>query len=60
MVKNHNYLLAPYQKKFAPSLRALSQEVLDKIKFLTQEYGLGAKAQCRYIAKNFLNQLLFE
>ncbi|CAG8835812.1 7038_t:CDS:2, partial [Gigaspora margarita] len=47
LVENNNHSLAPYQKEFAPSLCALSQKVLDEIKFLTQECGLGAKEQYR-------------
>ncbi|CAG8837665.1 43703_t:CDS:2, partial [Gigaspora margarita] len=60
LVENHNYSLALYQKEFAPSLRALLQEVLDEIKFLTQEYGLGAKVQYQYITKKFQDQPLFD
>ncbi|CAG8846193.1 29163_t:CDS:2, partial [Gigaspora margarita] len=40
LINEYNYLLAPYQKKFAPSLHSLLQEVFDEIKFLTQEYDL--------------------
>ncbi|CAG8610890.1 11479_t:CDS:2 [Ambispora gerdemannii] len=40
-------------KEIATSLRSLSQEVLDDIKFLTQECSLGAQAQRRYLSKNF-------
>ncbi|CAG8553346.1 21564_t:CDS:2 [Cetraspora pellucida] len=35
-------------------------ELLDDIKFLTQECKLKTKAQCRYIAKKFPNQLLYD
>ncbi|CAG8850630.1 25135_t:CDS:1, partial [Gigaspora margarita] len=31
LIDKHYYLLAPYRKKFAPSLRSLSQEVFDEI-----------------------------
>ncbi|RIB27240.1 hypothetical protein C2G38_2161154 [Gigaspora rosea] len=60
LVNNHNHSLALYRKEFAPSLRSFSQEVLDDIKFLTQECKLGTKAQCRYIAKKFPNQPLYD
>ncbi|CAG8499715.1 10935_t:CDS:2 [Gigaspora rosea] len=60
LVETHNHTLVPYREEFAPSLRTLSQEVLDKIKFLTQECNLGAKAQRRYISKKYPNQLLYD
>ncbi|CAG8769188.1 666_t:CDS:2, partial [Racocetra persica] len=60
LVDEHNHSLAPYRKEFAPSLRSLSQEVLDEIKFLTQECGLGAKAQRRYLSKKFPTQFLYD
>ncbi|CAG8771481.1 8897_t:CDS:2, partial [Dentiscutata erythropus] len=55
-------LNARYRKndEFAPSLRSFSQEVLDDIKFLTQECGLGANAQRRYISKKFPEQPLYD
>ncbi|CAG8570045.1 33701_t:CDS:2 [Racocetra persica] len=43
-VEEHNYPLALHRKEFVPSLYSLSQEVLDTIKFLTQECNLEAKA----------------
>ncbi|CAG8565034.1 3469_t:CDS:2 [Cetraspora pellucida] len=46
LIENHNHSLTPHRKEFASSLRSLSQEVLDDIKFLTQECNLGTKAQC--------------
>ncbi|RIB20484.1 hypothetical protein C2G38_2179178 [Gigaspora rosea] len=45
--------------EFAPRLRSLSQEVLDGIKFLTQECGLGTKAQYQYLSKKFPIQPLY-
>ncbi|CAG8752781.1 17240_t:CDS:2, partial [Gigaspora rosea] len=60
LIEEHNHLLASYRKEFAPSLHLLSQEVLDDIKFLTQECGLGANAQCQYISKKFPEQPLYD
>ncbi|CAG8685399.1 13396_t:CDS:2, partial [Racocetra persica] len=59
-VESHNHSFTPYRKEFAPSLCLLSQDVLDAIKFLTQECNLGAKAQRQYILKKFLDQPLFD
>ncbi|CAG8695496.1 12331_t:CDS:2, partial [Gigaspora rosea] len=59
LINEYNHSLASYRKKFAPSLRSLLQEVLDKIKFLTQECGLGAKAQYQYLSKKFSVQPLY-
>ncbi|CAG8477846.1 9186_t:CDS:2 [Scutellospora calospora] len=36
------------------------RKVLDEIKFLTQEYGLGAKVQCQYLLKKFTTQSLYD
>ncbi|CAG8704427.1 23216_t:CDS:2, partial [Racocetra persica] len=44
LVETYNHTLASYRKEFAPSLRSLSQEVLDNIKFFTQKYSFGANA----------------
>ncbi|CAG8651686.1 14865_t:CDS:2 [Gigaspora margarita] len=60
LVKEYNHSLAPYRKEFALSLRSISQEVLDTIKFLTQEYNLRVKAQCQYLSKKFSDQLLYD
>ncbi|CAG8804462.1 16619_t:CDS:2, partial [Gigaspora rosea] len=60
LIEEHNYLLAPYCKEFALSLHSLLQEVLDDIKFLTQECSLGANAQHRYISKKFSEQPLYD
>ncbi|CAG8751983.1 17169_t:CDS:2, partial [Cetraspora pellucida] len=47
------------EKEFASSLCMFLQEVLDKIKFLTQECGFETKAQHQYITKKFSNQSLY-
>ncbi|CAG8836443.1 23768_t:CDS:2, partial [Gigaspora margarita] len=60
LVEEHNYSLVPYRKEFALSLRSISQEVLDTIKFLTQECNLGIKAQCWYLSKKFSDQPLYD
>ncbi|CAG8848810.1 882_t:CDS:2, partial [Gigaspora margarita] len=60
LINEHNHSLAPYRKEFAPSLHSLSQEVLDEIKFLTQECSLGAKAQHQYLSKKFSAQPLYD
>ncbi|CAG8577830.1 12513_t:CDS:2, partial [Gigaspora rosea] len=60
LVEKHNHSLAPHRKEFALSLRSISQEVLDTIKFLTQECNLGVKAQHRYLAKKFSDQPLYD
>ncbi|CAG8779512.1 17762_t:CDS:2, partial [Dentiscutata erythropus] len=49
LVEAYNHPLALHRKEFAPSLHMLSQEVLDEIKFLTQECGFGTKAQFKTI-----------
>ncbi|CAG8726356.1 25306_t:CDS:2 [Gigaspora margarita] len=45
-IEIHNHSLAPYREEFAPSLRTLSQDVLNEIKFLTQEYSLEQRPNC--------------
>ncbi|CAG8826717.1 2368_t:CDS:2, partial [Gigaspora margarita] len=60
LVEDYNHSLAPYKKEFALSLCFFSQEVLDTIRFLTQEYCLRAKAQQHYISKKFSDQPIYD
>ncbi|CAG8792699.1 18267_t:CDS:2, partial [Gigaspora margarita] len=47
LIDEYNHSLALYQKEFALNLYSLLQEVLDEIKFLTQECGLEMSSNQR-------------
>ncbi|CAG8844311.1 17813_t:CDS:1, partial [Racocetra persica] len=49
LVEKHNHNLIPHHEEFALSLRQLPQDVLNKIKFMTQKCEYGARQQRHYL-----------
>ncbi|CAG8818570.1 2359_t:CDS:1, partial [Gigaspora rosea] len=46
-IEEHNHDFTLHHEEFAPSLRRLSQDVLDEIKFMTQKCEYNARQQRR-------------